>query len=309
MIKHVSKTHHLDGIVVGGNIDMRDGDILNLSRLCFDKWSLVINDENELCICYDDDIRARISTHNDLIINLHCERYFMVQPVNVDDCIGFFVSNMSKYYNTDITQRACKEALPTISLSNKQCDPAIIGVIVDYEKYERSMVMGTIESVQEQEDNINRVLVTSIGTAVVWITDINGPFENGDYITTSEIPGYGMRQNSNIKYNFTGPKITQKCDFEPKVMVLEKAVTFGDEGPVYVPLSTNSEDFITDMEYELVYITKSGHKTTAKNFLIEMQTLAGDEETNDENGLLKEKFWYHPDRTIFRAAKVGCCFI
>jgi hypothetical protein len=309
MIKHMGKTHHLGGIVVGGDIDMRDGEILNLSRLCLDKWSLVISDTNELCICYDEDIKARISNHNDLIVNIHCERYFMTQPVDVDDCIGFFVSNMPRYYNTDITQRAHKQALPTIQISDKSCDPAMIGIIVDYEKYERNMVVGTIESVQGQEDNINRVLVSNRGTSVIWITDINGPLFNGDYITTSEIPGYGMRQDDDIKHNYTGPKITQNCCFKPDIIILEQPVSFSDDGPVYEPLSTREKDVITDVEYEMKYVDKSGRMKTFKDFFQEMLSLADNTEDIYEDGILRDAIWYHPSRTIFRAAKVGCCFI
>ena len=47
------------------------------------------------------------------------------------------------------------------------------------------------------------------------MTDINGPLESGDYITTSNVAGYGQKQNSEFLANYTVAKITMDCDFEP----------------------------------------------------------------------------------------------
>ena len=49
----------------------------------------------------------------------------------------------------------------------------------------------------------------------MWVTDINGPLESGDYITTSNIAGYGQRQDSEFLANYTVAKITMDCDFNP----------------------------------------------------------------------------------------------
>jgi len=48
----------------------------------------------------------------------------------------------------------------------------------------------------------------------VWIANINGNLENGDYITTCEIPGYGMKQDTEMLCNYTVAKITMDCDFD-----------------------------------------------------------------------------------------------
>ena len=44
--------------------------------------------------------------------------------------------------------------------------------------------------------------------------NINGNLENGDYITTCEVPGYGMLQDDDLLHNYTVAKITQDCTFE-----------------------------------------------------------------------------------------------
>jgi hypothetical protein len=307
MIKHCGKTVHQNGMVVIGSIDMRDGVIENLNRLCIDKWSFDLNEEGELCINYEDEVRARITNNNEITINLHYERYFMVQPVNVDKCIGLLVSNLPRYYNLDITQRATDQALPTIYLSDKTYDPTVMGVIVGYEKYERTLITGTIQSVCEQGDDLNRVLVTNRGTTTLWVCDINGSLQNGDYITSSGISGYGMRQEDNIKYNYTVTKITQNCDFKPGFIVMEKPVDFDDKGPIYEPIKSVNEDIITDVEYEMKYVDLEGNTSTLKDLVNDLKSICIEEDIY-EDGEFREDLLCHQERSIFRVAKVGCCF-
>jgi hypothetical protein len=58
-----------------------------------------------------------------------------------------------------------------------------------------------------------QVRVNSIGEGGIWICDINGNVENGDYITTSIVPGYGMKQDDDLLRNYTVAKITMNCNF------------------------------------------------------------------------------------------------
>ena len=60
----------------------------------------------------------------------------------------------------------------------------------------------------------DRVIVNALGEGSIWVTNINGNFENGDYITTSTIPGYGMKQDDDLLHNYTAAKITQDCNFD-----------------------------------------------------------------------------------------------
>lgn len=324
MINHLSKTVHRNGIIVIGGIDMQDGVIENLNRLSLDRWSFDLNEEGELCINYDDEVKARITNNNEITINLHCERYFMVQPVNVDRCIGLLVSNLPRYYNLDITQRATnRQALPSIYLTAKPYDPAIIGVIVDYEKYERTYNVGNISSVSHQEDDLNRVLVTNRGTSAIWVCDINGYLKNGEYITSSGIPGYGMRQEDDVKHNYTIGKMTQECNFNPGFILMEKPVDFDENGPIYEPIKSVNQDIITDVEYEMKYINIDGKEVTLHDFTNDLQSIAGDgedlyifsedqtkgrETKGRETRELRPDLLEHPNRTIFRTAKVGCSF-
>ena len=65
----------------------------------------------------------------------------------------------------------------------------------------------------DKEDSDTRLIVNSLGEGAIWITNCSGSLENGDYITTSPIPGLGMKQSDDLLHNYTVAKITQDCDF------------------------------------------------------------------------------------------------
>ena len=51
------------------------------------------------------------------------------------------------------------------------------------------------------------------GEGKMWVTDIAGNIENGDYITSSEVPGYGALQDDDILHNYTVAKCTEDIDW------------------------------------------------------------------------------------------------
>ena len=59
----------------------------------------------------------------------------------------------------------------------------------------------------------NKLRVKTIGNGRIWVCNKNGNLINGDYITTSNIPGYGMKQIAAIQKNHTVAKITCDIDF------------------------------------------------------------------------------------------------
>ena len=108
------------------------------------------------------------------------------------------------------------ECLPVVSLSNVTNDKKCFGVISTSEDPEtRTVLYGAWGSVAEKEAGDTRVYINSVGEGAIWVTNINGPLESGDYITTSNVAGYGMKQESEFLANYTVAKITMDCDFEP----------------------------------------------------------------------------------------------
>ncbi len=54
----------------------------------------------------------------------------------------------------------------------------------------------------------------SVGEGCILITNINGELENGDYVASSPIPGYGQKQPDDLLHNYTVAKITEDIDWD-----------------------------------------------------------------------------------------------
>lgn len=110
------------------------------------------------------------------------------------------------------------ESLPSVLLARKRNDKRAYGVLSDLEDPEstaRSYSSGAwVTSYEKADENDNRLIVNSLGEGAIWVCNINGNLENGDYITSCEVPGYGMRQDDDLLHNYTVAKITQDCDFD-----------------------------------------------------------------------------------------------
>ena len=112
------------------------------------------------------------------------------------------------------------EALPIVELATVPNDKRAFGVISnrpneylvdtetgEYEEDQDGVAKGFGNIQQEQ------VRINSIGEGAIWVCNVSGNLENGDYITTCEIPGLGMKQDDDLLHNYTVAKITQDCDF------------------------------------------------------------------------------------------------
>ena len=109
------------------------------------------------------------------------------------------------------------EALPNVSLSTTERDKRVFGVISDKEddNGERTYAVGNWASTYKKSNaNDTRLIINSLGEGAMWICNANGTLENGDYITTSNLPGYGMKQADDILHNYTVAKITEDCLFD-----------------------------------------------------------------------------------------------
>ena len=107
------------------------------------------------------------------------------------------------------------ESLPIVSLSNVAQDKACFGVVSSIEKStpRRSQIVNGIISDTKKETGDNRAIVNSVGEGAIWVVNTNGSLESGDYITTSNVAGYGQKQDDDVLHNYTVAKITMDCDF------------------------------------------------------------------------------------------------
>jgi hypothetical protein len=146
------------------------------------------------------------------------------------------------------------ESLPIVSFSTKSNDKKCFGVVSTTEDPEnRVEVYGNFASNIRKEVGDTRVYINSVGEGAVWVTNINGSLESGDYITTSNVSGYGMRQDDDILHNYTVAKITMDCDFNPQTQpkkIIKKELANVDYWIDYATSEINQEEYETLPENE-----------------------------------------------------------
>jgi hypothetical protein len=143
---------------------------------------------------------------------------------------GLIVSaNKNKYYDIDenITAGAnaiqISQSLPLVALSNVVHDKACFGVISGVEDPDRRTYdQGSFVSVVPKQKGDTRAFINSVGEGAIWVVNTNGPLESGDYITTSNVAGYGQKQESDSLKNYTVAKITMDCDFNPATQPVQQ---------------------------------------------------------------------------------------
>jgi len=129
----------------------------------------------------------------------------------------------TRFVDDSEKQVKINDAHPIVDLSTKRNQKSVFGVISSKEKIYKNHnddnvldyqdgAIGTVLTMAD--DDQERILVNSIGEGGIWVCNINGDLENGDYITSCEIPGYGMLQDDDLLHNYTVAKITQDCNFE-----------------------------------------------------------------------------------------------
>jgi hypothetical protein len=136
---------------------------------------------------------------------------------------GLIVSaNKNQYFDiqeeivTGVQAIKINESLPLVSISNVAYDKCCFGVISGSEDTnDREYSQGSFVSVLKKQEGDIRAHINSVGEGGIWVTNLNGTLESGDYITTSNISGYGQKQDSEFLANYTVAKITMDCDFEP----------------------------------------------------------------------------------------------
>lgn len=136
--------------------------------------------------------------------------------------------------NNDSIKFTCNKndinnAHPLVNLSSKPYQKSVYGVISNYDdKNTKTDDSGNIiydEEIYQDgffNDLHERIRINSLGEGSIWVTNENGNIENGDYIVTSSIPGYGMKQDDDIMRSCTVAKCTVDCDFIERTVPREK---------------------------------------------------------------------------------------
>ena len=135
--------------------------------------------------------------------------------------------------------------------------------------------------------------VNSLGEGGIWVTNKSGNFENGDYITSSSVPGYGQKQDDDLLHNYTVAKITTDCGFT-KITYTRRHIEQIDgihqydenNEPIYINEIDEDGNVIQDLKFKLRYLLPNGTQISEEEYTT--RALA--------------------DERVFIAAFVGCTY-
>lgn len=151
------------------------------------------------------------------------------------DLIGRIVVSTNNYRDLhNNTTIRINEAIPIVKVAQKGNDKSVFGVIGGIEDDDNTskFSLGHISFVLNKSVVCKKVMINSVGEGAIWVCNLNGPFENGDYITSSSLHGFGMRQESDHEKNYTVAKITCDCEFDLESVVY-KCEEFVMDGEIY----------------------------------------------------------------------------
>lgn len=108
------------------------------------------------------------------------------------------------------------DSLPIVELCTTQNDKRCFGVISGLEdpnQTKRGTGIG-FKAAYPMPEGDQRLEINGVGEGAIWVCNINNNIENGDYISSSNVPGYGMKQDSDNLKNYTVAKATCDVNFE-----------------------------------------------------------------------------------------------
>lgn len=141
------------------------------------------------------------------------------------DYSGYLLSSADKGYMSMPNQNLrlwgsnainITEALPYTVITKTDKDPSVFGVVTNNANaaYNEDGSWLLDSDPLWGNDLYGRLRVNSIGEGALWVTNINGPVDSGDYLCSSVIPGHARKQDEDAMYNFTVAKATMNCDFD-----------------------------------------------------------------------------------------------
>jgi hypothetical protein len=150
-------------------------------------------------------------------------------PSHIEPYVGMIVISTGQYFNSDATSLpTINEALPVVELCSTAKDKRVYGVLSDREDTDlikegvREYQLGSWGSTIPMKDgDKQRLIINSLGEGAMWVCDVNGSLENGDYVCSSNVKGYGMKQPDDLLHNYTVAKLTQDCDCLSNVRFLD----------------------------------------------------------------------------------------
>jgi hypothetical protein len=178
-----------------------------------------------------------------------------------DDDIGKILSSTGEYCTefgneSYLNELNILDAFPIVKITTKSKDKSVFGVL---------------SSNHSLEGKFQYAYINSIGEGGIWVCNKNGNFENGDYITSSDVRGYGMKQDVEYLANYTVAKITSDCDFTKIIQTKRKVkrnghiYEYNGNEPVYEDVLDEHGNSIQEQKFKLRYLLEDGTETTEEN--------------------------------------------
>ena len=196
--EHTLEIINIDGenVTLNGTITTSLNEIFVYGKEVDDLHNLSNDRITPVCVAGIQEIDRRVVSHFTGSHTCYPEN----ESLDYNNYIGLIVISTGSFkikYNDNIFtgKQAIRidHSTPQIRLSNVDNQKSVLGVV--------SLV---------QDDT---VLINSSGEGGIWVCNKNGNLENGDYISSSSIPGYGILQYSNKLLNSTVGKIRCNIDF------------------------------------------------------------------------------------------------
>ena len=292
----------------GGNLNAESSAAIIIERAASspnnNRWYIGHNTSNDLQFWYNTSDRAYFQTGvniNDIDFTGQHRCFYNDYSINtLKDMEGLIVSanknsytSMSGSITKGLSAISISDSIPDVSLCNKEKDKAVFGVISTTEDPDRrEKSFGNLVSVHEKEVGDTRPYINSLGEGAIWVSNkynINDNLESGDYITTSSIPGYGMKQDDDLLHNYTVAKITMDCNFNPQIV--PKKIILKDSNGDNILDSNGYVQFVdhaseTELQYKIRYLQSDGTIITESDY-----------NTRLGNG-----------ESVYKAAFVGCTY-
>jgi hypothetical protein len=159
------------------------------------------------------------------------------------------------------------ESLPVVTLSSNAYDKRAFGVIAVVEDPEkREDAYGNFVTPFEKQLGDTRAYINSVGEGSIWVANTGGNIYCGDYVCTSDIPGYAQKQNDDLLHSYTVAKVTMDCDFtaplQPIYDVLRDACgnnILDSKGNItWIPATDSSGNPLMETAYDVRYLDTSG---------------------------------------------------
>jgi len=170
--------------------------------------------------------RFENDSYSTSIINFTGQHRCLPQNNISADNYGLIVYSTGKYVDTDNTiEPTMNDCLPLCDLTTTDSDTRVFGVISNErdDNDTRTYGYGLLKTLQKKTNvNENRIYINGVGEGGIWVCNKNGNINNGDYITSCNIPGYGSKQTDDLLHNYTVAKITCDCNFDLTPIVKQK---------------------------------------------------------------------------------------